>query len=99
MPERTKKVLVEVKYRDLADLIHILQDEAMAYHNLGDYEELTLDQFTEWLLSMKGSVSIAQKPLTEILSDADLATISPYFEQKRKHFCVGDFVKVGADYA
>lgn len=60
MSARAKKVLVEVKYRDLADLVFILQDEAMAYHNLGDYEELTLDQFTEWLLSMKGSVQLTE---------------------------------------
>ncbi|MDA8228739.1 MAG: hypothetical protein M0T74_13780 [Desulfitobacterium hafniense] len=55
------KVLVEVKYRDLADLIFILQDQANIYHDLDECcDELTVYQFTEWLLTMKGSVELVQ---------------------------------------
>lgn len=42
---------------------------------------------------------IAQKPLTEILCDADLTTISPDCERLRKSFKLSDLVKVWADYA
>lgn len=54
------KVLAEIRYRDLADLIYILQDAAKAYHNLDDYDELTVDQFTEWLCEMPGSVQLTE---------------------------------------
>lgn len=56
MPE--KKVLVEIKYRDLADLIFILSDQANTYHDQDECDELTLGQFTDWLCSMKGSVQL-----------------------------------------
>jgi len=53
------KVLAEVKYRDLADLIFILQDQANLYHGLDECcDELTVNQFTEWLCTMKGSVEL-----------------------------------------
>ncbi|MHB8124666.1 MAG: hypothetical protein ACYDEJ_03315 [Desulfitobacteriaceae bacterium] len=60
------KVLTEVKYRDLADLIFILSDQACRYHNLDECrDELTVDQFTEWLCEMKGSVQLIEhKPKT-----------------------------------
>jgi len=55
------KVLVEVKYSDLADLIFILQDQANIYHDLDECcDELTVNQFTEWLLTMRGSVELMQ---------------------------------------
>lgn len=70
------KVLTEVKYRDLADLIFILQNQANRYHDLDECcDELTVGQFTEWLCTMKGSVELIEyiprpkreepKPLTE----------------------------------
>lgn len=54
------KVLTEIRYTDLADLIFILQDQASAYHGQDEGEELTLDQFTEWLCTMKGSVELVK---------------------------------------
>jgi len=55
------KVLTEVKYTDLADLIFILQDQANVYHDLDECcDELTVGQFTEWLLTMKGSVELIE---------------------------------------
>jgi len=55
------KVLTEVKYRDLADLIFILQDQANLYHGQDECcDELTVNQFTEWLLTMKGSVELVE---------------------------------------
>lgn len=55
------KVLTEVKYTDLADLIFILQDQANIYHDLDECcDELTVNQFTEWLLTMKGSVELIE---------------------------------------
>ena len=55
------KVLIEVKYRELADLIFILQDQANAYHDLDECcDELTVNQFTEWLCTMKGSVELIE---------------------------------------
>jgi len=55
------KVLTEVKYRDLADLIFILQDQANLYHDQDECcDELTVNQFTEWLLTMKGSVELIE---------------------------------------
>lgn len=53
-----KKLLAEIKYGDLADLIFILSDQANAYHGQDECEELTLYQFTDWLCSMKGSVQL-----------------------------------------
>jgi hypothetical protein len=53
-----KKVLAEIGYRDLADLIYILEDQANAYHGQDEGEELSLAQFTEWLCTMKGSVEL-----------------------------------------
>lgn len=53
-----KKVLAEIVYRDLADLIYILQDQANAYHGQDEGAELSLAQFTEWLCTMKGSVEL-----------------------------------------
>ncbi|MDQ7095981.1 hypothetical protein REC12_20510 [Desulfosporosinus sp. PR] len=54
----TTEILTEIKYRDLADLIFILMDEAKDYQGLDDCEELTVYQFTEWLCEMKGSVRL-----------------------------------------
>ena len=59
MTENTK-VLAEVNYRDLADLIFILQDVASS--RIGEYnDELTVNQFTDWLLEMKGSVRLTSR--------------------------------------
>lgn len=52
------KVISEIKYRDLADLLFILSDKARYYHDLDECDELTVDQLTEWLCSMKGSVQL-----------------------------------------
>jgi len=52
------KTLAEIKYDDLADLIFILSDKAKFYHDLDECDELTVDQFTEWLSSMSGSVRL-----------------------------------------
>lgn len=55
------KALVEIKYTDMADLIVILQDQANLYHGLDECSnELTVNQFTEWLWTMKGSVELIQ---------------------------------------
>ena len=55
------KVLTEIKYRDLADLIFILQDQANIYHGQDECcDELTVSQFTEWLCTMKGSVELIE---------------------------------------
>lgn len=54
------KVLTEVKYRDLADLIFILSEQANTYHGQDECEELTMGQFTEWLCSMSGSVELIE---------------------------------------
>lgn len=57
--EQVTKVLAQVKYRDLADLLFILSDQARSYHDLDDEcDGLTLDQFTEWLCTMGGSVQL-----------------------------------------
>lgn len=64
-----RKVLAEIEYRDLADLIFILSDQVSVYHDQDECEELTLEQFTEWLCTMKGSVELYQvitKPKGEI---------------------------------
>jgi hypothetical protein len=54
-----KKALAEIKYIDLADLIFILSDQANIYHDLDECcEELTVNQFTEWLSTMRGSVTL-----------------------------------------
>ena len=56
-----EKVINEIKYTDLADLIFILTDQANIYHDQDeDCDELTVNQFTEWLLTMKGSVELIE---------------------------------------
>jgi hypothetical protein len=55
------KVLTEAKFRDLADLIFILQDQANIYHGLDECcDELTVNQFMEWLCTKKGSVELVE---------------------------------------
>jgi hypothetical protein len=55
------KVLTEVKYRDLADLIFILQEQACEFLAIDkSQEELTVSEFTDWLCSMKGSVELIE---------------------------------------
>lgn len=69
MPERVKKVLARINYRDLADLIFILEEQAKLYHDIDDsIEDLTVDQFTEWLLEMPGSVELTS---TTFVKDGD----------------------------
>lgn len=58
---RKGRTLVEVKYRDLADLIYILQEQANVWHGFNECsDELTVNQFTDWLCSMKGSVELIE---------------------------------------
>ncbi len=59
MPEKVRKILATISYSELQSLIFILQDQAATYHDLDDYpNDLTLDQFTEWLSTMKGEVEL-----------------------------------------
>ena len=55
-----KKILAEVKFRDLADLIFVLSDQARRYFDIDECDELIVNQFTEWLYTKKGSIQLTE---------------------------------------
>ncbi|SPF40774.1 hypothetical protein SBF1_2330009 [Candidatus Desulfosporosinus infrequens] len=53
------KTIAEISYEDLMNLLFILADLACEYHDIpGDFAELTMAEFTEWLETQNGIVML-----------------------------------------